>query len=75
MAGYREIPGDTRRYELRADTGRYGEMRGDARRYGEIQSDIGKIHQDNAKKTSTILLWPKVCAGWEDHDAGVNTTN
>ena len=40
----RGVPGDTRRYEIRADTGRYGEMRGDARRYGEIQSDIGEIH-------------------------------
>ena len=66
MAGYREIPGDTGRYQeirdtgrdgqIRADTGRYGEMRGDARRYGEIQSDIGEIHQDTAKKPSTLGL-------------------
>ena len=53
---YREIPGDTRYGQIRADTGRYGEMRGDARRYGEIQSDIGEIHQDTAKKPSTLGL-------------------
>ena len=62
MAGYREILGDTGRYQEIRDTGRYGhtggygEMRGDARRYGEIQSDIGEIHQDTAKKPSTLGL-------------------
>ena len=51
---------DTGRYgQIRADTGRYGEMRGDARRYGEIQSDIGEIHQDAAKKPSTLGLSAK----------------
>jgi len=47
---YREIPGDTRRYEIRADTGRYGEMRGDARRYGrysQILERYIKIPQKN----------------------------
>ena len=58
MAGYREIPGDTRRYqrgryEIRADTGRRDagdtgrceEMQGDTGRYGHI----GEMHQDTAK--------------------------
>ena len=42
---YREMPGDTRygqiRADMGADTGRYREMRGDAGRCGEVRGDTG----------------------------------
>ena len=49
MAGYREIPGDTRRYEIRADTGRYGQIRGDARRCKEIRGDTVRYGRDTSR--------------------------